>query len=72
MQKTYGANLKLFFYYYRSFVVTRGHSWSLVVTRGHSWSLVVTRGHSWSFVCTFRQDQLKVIFLGDFSFVRIF
>ena len=29
-----------------SFVVTRGHSWSLVVIRGHSWSFVVTRGHS--------------------------
>ena len=35
-----------------SFVVTRGHSWSLVVTRGHSWSLVVIRGHSWSFEVT--------------------
>ena len=41
-----------------SFVVTRGHSWSLVaLTCGHSWSLVVIRGHSWSFVCPFRQDR---------------
>ena len=34
----------------RTFVVTRGHSWSFVVTRGHSWSLVVIRGQSWSLV----------------------
>ena len=47
-----------------SLVVTRNHSKSFVVTRGHSWStrgqLVVIRGHSWSLVCTFRHDRLLI------------
>ena len=33
---------------------------SFVVTRGHSWSLVIIRGHSWSFVCPFRQDRRQL------------
>ena len=45
---------------------------SFVVTRGHSWSLVVIRGHSWSFVCPFRQDHYKVAIFDASIYVSFF